>query len=233
MRNSTQLGQSGSLSKSVFGKLGTACAVAALALLGATSAQAVPVTYTYQYDNIVAQMDGVDISGPLTITAVGDSDFRQTTDYPGGNGYLYTETVQPTSSFTFNFANFGTFSLTSPMYVYSAIDTYGSSYLGFRTDSYSSHATNEFDSQPALYDLSSGISAGPMAGGDLIAFVFDEMTTTGGHFVTDPNQRGVPLVFTASVDTTAVPEPASLSLFAGAGIALLLARRRKQANQAN
>lgn len=198
----------------------TACAVAALAMLGATSAQAVPVTYTFRTD-MVGSMDGVAVSGPLTITALGDTDNKVLS--ASGRSYDITDL-----SVTFNLAGYGTFAA-SPGVDFAIKSFYIPGDVSFwMGPNAAMHLENDGSS---AYDMSTDMSGGPYS------YTWSDnyqglISTSAGMF--QINNSNAPITFQAEVGSAAaVPEPDSLALFGGAGAALLLASRcRKQARQA-
>ena len=216
-----------SLFKSMSGKLRASCAAAALGLLAATSASAVPVTYLFRGD-FDGAINGTEVHGPLTITATGDTDEIRLPEEPGD--FSSYSTMNTSLSVNFDLAGYGSFSA-SP--AWATIWTRGTSEIDFGLENPNEGTVPGFalfsDSGQG-YDMSSFASAGPLAL-DLLFFAPGTVETGAGSLRLDNMSN---ITFQAIVQTNAVPEPGSLALFGGAGLALLLAgRRRKPAKLAN
>jgi hypothetical protein len=196
------------------------CAATAVTLLAATGVAAAPITYTIRAD-VSGSMTGFDgvvamVSGPLTITAVGD-----TNDAPPKDGDTYTYSGLLSTSF--DLAGFGVFSGAPSLF---ALGTMGPQ-LMFNwlssTNGFGGFQMTAADGQG--YSLESGASAGPLA--------YDTFQIDRAAFDTAVGWFDLSSVTNASFQATvaspaAVPEPASLSLVAGAGLALLLVANRRQ-----
>jgi hypothetical protein len=240
MRNSAE---PANFFKSMSGKLRASCAVAALGLLAATSASAAAVTYSFELQSFNATLDGVSYSGPMTIVAQGDTNNLQIVD-GSSPGFTYVVSYLVNMTATVNLAGFGTFSILAPVTVWSGMWDDGAGYAGSQIGMFGGSPDGfDFGLGPtgsANYDVGSLASGGPVGiSADAGWFNGYNTETTAGIFNVTELRNGSPRIngtFTAVVqaDANAVPEPDSLALFGGAGVALLLAaRRRKPATLAN
>ncbi|MDB5847114.1 MAG: hypothetical protein JWP29_866 [Rhodoferax sp.] len=216
--------------KTIARKLRGSCAAAALTVLATTSAFAVPVTYIFRGD-FEGAINGVPVSGPLTISASGDTDGVQRdkiAEVFGGVGSYYS--TEYGMSVLFDLAGYGSFSA-SPMPA--SISTMGNYNIIFGLGPQLSTVTGFriFSGSSGVYDLLSFESAGPFS----LEYqnVFPGLAETGAGLLQFDNISNV--TFQAVIGTAnAVPEPDSFSLFCGAwGALLLTARRRKLAQRVN
>lgn len=218
MRNPIQAdAKSNNLFKSLSGKVRAACAATALSLLGATSAFAVPVTYTIQTD-MTGVLNGAAVSGPLTITATADTDNMQVDDT-----YAWYDNL----SVVFTLAGYGSFSGSPSHFSMSANGPWLDFQMVSTIDPWNTYGIHFENAGADGYALQSLASAGPMTF-DTTANYAGDLETEAGMFRIGSASN---LTFQATLaSASAVPEPGSLSLFLGAGL-LLAARRRKQAKE--
>lgn len=202
-------------------KLCASCAIAVLAFAGATSASAVPVTYTIQADamgSVSNELGPTLFNGAVTITAIGDtSDTVQ--------DWLHTD-VWTTGmlSVTFDIAGLGSYAGNPSFY---GIATRGAQLEFASLAADGSMTLMELQAADGIgYALQSNASAGPL-GYDIDTFAGTFQTALGTIAFNSLSN----ITFQAEVaDVEAVPEPGSIQLIAGAGLALVAtARRRRKA----
>ena len=182
-------------------------------LLVSLGANAAPATYRFTGD-VVGTLDGVPISGLLTLNVTGDTD---TITHPG-DPYLLTSV----GTSTFTLAGVGNITVTNEAYVFARPDL---GWAGFGVQGLASCCDIIQVHNPVLagYDLHT--SFGPVGGPDnpSLADWVNVPTTAGAFTVTAMTNNTFQAIVGASVPEPSLP---ALLVLAGA-LAWSLSRRRK------